>query len=342
MPSSMPPVSIIWVNYNSMHIRGLVGRSLKAISDLDYPDYELVIVDNGSTDGSYDYIRDIARDLPIDVKLVRLEHNLGFTGGNNIGFMRASKDSEYIVLLNNDAIPYSKSLKKLVSVSINKAKIASVQGVLLRFDNPKLIDNAGCMLNELLIPILLYSNEHTHRALRGLPRYITYPNGAYSLIRRSAIEECLGEVPFIWEGFMYFDDMYLGLKLWNCGYRVASIPVYVGLHRRGSSSRKPSLTLYYGIRGWIALNHISNSRYRNIVYKAVASRALKVNPLDLNNRSYLTNVSYLMGLMDGIRLGEYILEKYRLETIDIYKAPIVRVDPLKSILSLAMIRLSIY
>lgn len=313
-----------------MHIRDLVKRSLTAISNLNYPDYELVIVDNGSTDGSYEYVREVARELPIDIKLVRLEHNLGFTGGNNIGYIKASSDSEYIALINNDAIPTPDSLGKLISPMIQETKIAGTQGVIAKLNNSKLVDTAGGLINELLIPILLYSNMHVDVALKNLPRYISYPDGAYSVIKRSAIEECLGEVPFIWKGFMYFDDMYLGLGLWDCGYRVVSLPILAGFHSRGSTSKGSRLTIYYGVRGWVALNYISNSRYRRLINIAVALRSIKG----------AGSASYFRGLMDGIKLGETILRRYS-RTIDIYRAPIEKIPLHKAISSLILLRLSI-
>jgi glycosyltransferase involved in cell wall biosynthesis len=58
-----PPLSIIWVNYNSMSIMDIVLRSLKSILELEYPDYEVIVVDNASGDGSFEKIRDLVKRM---------------------------------------------------------------------------------------------------------------------------------------------------------------------------------------------------------------------------------------------------------------------------------------
>jgi glycosyltransferase involved in cell wall biosynthesis len=58
-----PPLSIIWVNYNSMGIMDIVLRSLKSILELEYPDYEVIVVDNASSDGSFERIRDLVKRM---------------------------------------------------------------------------------------------------------------------------------------------------------------------------------------------------------------------------------------------------------------------------------------
>jgi glycosyltransferase involved in cell wall biosynthesis len=58
-----PPLSIIWVNYNSMSIMDIVLRSLKSILELEYPDYEVIVVDNASSDGSFEKIRDLVKRM---------------------------------------------------------------------------------------------------------------------------------------------------------------------------------------------------------------------------------------------------------------------------------------
>ncbi len=58
-----PPLSIIWVNYNSMRIMDIVLRSLKSVLELEYPDYEVIVVDNASSDRSFERIRDLAKRM---------------------------------------------------------------------------------------------------------------------------------------------------------------------------------------------------------------------------------------------------------------------------------------
>jgi glycosyltransferase involved in cell wall biosynthesis len=58
-----PPLSIIWVDHNSMGIMNIVLRSLKSVLELEYPDYEAIVVDNASSDGSFEKIRDLVKRM---------------------------------------------------------------------------------------------------------------------------------------------------------------------------------------------------------------------------------------------------------------------------------------
>jgi GT2 family glycosyltransferase len=107
----MSRVSVIIVNYNG---QGLIRDRLKASEGQSFKDFKVVMVDNGSQDGSLLDIRRFLEESPIgsSVKLVPFEQNLGFAGGNVEGLRHA--DGEYIALLNNDAAPDKNWLGELV------------------------------------------------------------------------------------------------------------------------------------------------------------------------------------------------------------------------------------
>lgn len=75
-----PKVSILWLNYNSSDFIDLVIESLEAIRNIDYDNYELIVTDNSSTDGSFETIANFINRTDLKSKLVRLKRNLGFTG----------------------------------------------------------------------------------------------------------------------------------------------------------------------------------------------------------------------------------------------------------------------
>jgi len=102
-----PFVSIITVNFNGKHF---LDECFSSIFSIDYPEerYEVIMIDNASTDGSVDFVR---RNYP-EVILLESLRNLGFADGNNLG-IRKSK-GEYITLINNDAQVDGDWLKELV------------------------------------------------------------------------------------------------------------------------------------------------------------------------------------------------------------------------------------
>src|SRR5688500_11708356 len=88
-------ISVVVVTWNGLH---LLRPCVEALRKQTVP-HELVVVDNGSRDGTARWVRD---ELP-DSRLVVLDHNLGFAGGNNVGLRAARGD--LLVLINNDTIP---------------------------------------------------------------------------------------------------------------------------------------------------------------------------------------------------------------------------------------------
>lgn len=115
----LPFVSIITVNFNGKHF---LDECFSSIFSIDYSKerYEVIMVDNTSTDGSVDFVR---RNYP-EVILIESSRNLGFAGGNNLG-IRKSK-GEYIALINNDAQVDGDWLKELVLVADKFPEIGAI------------------------------------------------------------------------------------------------------------------------------------------------------------------------------------------------------------------------
>jgi len=97
--SLYPPASVIVVTYNNLEYTRLCLESLFAKTA--YPNYELIVVDNGSTDGTKEYLSELGRSR-LDVKIILNDRNLGFSGANNLG-IRAAK-GDFLVFLNNDTV----------------------------------------------------------------------------------------------------------------------------------------------------------------------------------------------------------------------------------------------
>jgi GT2 family glycosyltransferase len=118
-----------------MKILPLVLQSLESIASVDYSSdrFKLIVVDNGSTDGSFERIKKfLERRSDLRKKIIGLDKNLGFTGGNNVGFMARDRESKYVLLLNNDAVLLQHGLKTLVEYTEAEAlRILVVCRVLL-------------------------------------------------------------------------------------------------------------------------------------------------------------------------------------------------------------------
>ena len=130
-----PLISVIVLNYNG---RQWLGPCLTALSAQSRaPEFEIVLADNGSTDGSVDYVR---LHFPA-VAVVENGRNLGFAGGNNAG-ARAARGS-LLAFLNNDTVPTADWLARLHGVYAALAPPALVASRIVLLDRPDVIDSAG-------------------------------------------------------------------------------------------------------------------------------------------------------------------------------------------------------
>lgn len=132
-------VSIIIPNYNGQNFLGDCIDSIHQI-DFERKNYEIIVVDNASSDTSCEFILSVYPD----VILIPAERNLGFAGGCNLGIKNSS--GEYIVLLNNDTVVDPNWLKELVTVADNDQDVAIVGSKLLFKQDPNVIQNAGSYL----------------------------------------------------------------------------------------------------------------------------------------------------------------------------------------------------
>lgn len=134
IPEPAPLVSVVVVNYNGLeHLDDLFG----SLADQSYPNIEIVMVDNASTDGSVDHVR---RFWP-EVKVVAQYRNTGFAAGNNAGIAAAAGD--YLFLVNNDTKVDRHCVAALVDSSFKHPKAAAVAPKIKLFKLPGFINAVG-------------------------------------------------------------------------------------------------------------------------------------------------------------------------------------------------------
>jgi GT2 family glycosyltransferase len=195
-----------------------------------------------------------------------------------------------------------------------------LQGVILQYGT-RLIDSAGDYVDELLRPCRLGA-DHEYPWILRKPVYVTFTTGAVALYDVGAVLKCIGDKLFLDELFAYYDDVVLGLMLWSCGFSSISIPKVVAYHARGSTlRRKGSFGVYLFERNRIAIALISNTRYKHMVFlhtlRNIVTATLKTE-LDVSKIE-------ARALADGLELGKLL--RSRGIFIDLYKAPIMRVEP---------------
>ncbi len=200
----MKRVDVVVLNWNGWQD---TLACLASLARLDYPDFRLLVVDNGSTDGSAEKIR---QAMPL-VELLQTGANLGFGGGCNAGLRHAlAGNAEYVWLVNSDATVDPGALSALVAMAEHNPALGSVGSVLHEADGSGAIQLwGGGRVN-------LWLGLSRHQTAPGLPDFIS---GASVLLRRTALQEVgfFDDQTF----FMYWEDTDLAFRLRGAGWQLA-------------------------------------------------------------------------------------------------------------------------
>ncbi|BCU68106.1 hypothetical protein HS7_15430 [Sulfolobales archaeon HS-7] len=277
-----PKVSILVVHFNSMKISEIVEKHIKALSNLNYPEYEVVVVDNGSTDSTLKFLRERISDSKF--KVVRSDVNTYFGGGNNVAFRHASKDSKYFFLVNPDAIPNPDSADILVELMESEPKLGAIQGKFRtdkgRIDTGRFIADDGNVIR-----------LHTTNLDPNKESMVTYVSGAMMMLR--------GEVPrargyiFHEVPFLYFDSSVLGMELYHEGYEVKYFPYETGYHKgKGTTGDNVSETHIHISRFMFMM--VTNSKFRRYLEMYFISNYAKENLRKFMGKKLASPRNYLM------------------------------------------------
>jgi GT2 family glycosyltransferase len=306
-----PKVTVIVANYNSEAKWRIIEESLRSIFSLSYRPLEVIIIDNGSTDNSFElikqFINKVKRNEDFNVKVIRLSKNYGFAVANIIGYRFRDPSSKYVALINNDFAPEPDSLDRLVRILEISEKIAGVQGIILTWDGSHILTYGGFITDSGELGGIGAFTRFTSDMLASLkPIMVTYLDGAYSIYRVSAIEKAGGLfMPYF---FMWGDDYELGIRLWRTGFILLAVPIVAGRHYAGAVTQlnksgsiyEPSRTSYiYEYWSWVSNVAVTTVLY-GYPYMLQLLRRLPITfaPAILRNSKAIIG-----GFFDGIKLG---------------------------------------
>ena len=173
---NQPKVTVIIVTYNAEGMKSIFKQCLDSSLNLKYNNYEVIVVNNGSTDK----IREILEDYEKDLKVIDLKQNVGFANANNIAYERSK--AEFVLLLNSDAIPEQDSLNELIKNSRNE-RIVAVGGIQVDYNKNKIISLGGLcdIYGNWMIPKDKVNINEVRES------YYTYIHASFLLVRRKSI-----------------------------------------------------------------------------------------------------------------------------------------------------------
>ena len=291
-----PEASVVIVTWHGLHH---LRRCLPALHDQTGVAFETIVVDNGSTDGSADWI---AATYP-QVVLERLDSNHGFAAANNIGFGLTRAD--LVATLNNDAVPDPDWLQTLVQAAREYPEAGSFGSRIVLDQDPNIIDSAGVVTDVLGIAWDRHNAESVGSDEAG---EVFGACAGAALYRKALLDETGGFDPAF---FAYLEDVDLAWRARWQGWTARYVPEarVVHAHSATGTEESPFKTFHLGRnKVWtIAKNHPTHAL---LLYgPLLVAYDLASLPVTMTRQR---NLAALRGRLAGLRgLGPVLRQRRR-------------------------------
>jgi len=218
-----PKVTIIIPVYNAEGMKNIFKQCLNSALNLKYDNYEVVVVNSGSTDKT----REILEDYEKDLKVINLKKDFGAAGARNIAYEKSK--SEFVLLLDSDVIAEQDSLKEMVKISISDNKIGALGGIQVDYKKRNITGLGGLcdIYGNWFVPKEKLNVNEVKES------YYSYIPTAFLLVKRKVIGNTLHPKEFL----MYIEDVELCFRIWSRGFHVKLYPIVVCSHEFRTSTK---------------------------------------------------------------------------------------------------------
>jgi len=237
-------VAVIILNYNGRRCLGkLLDESIGSAVTQSYKNFEVIFADNGSNDGSIEYVSNRYGNM---IKIVELKKNYGFCLGNNLAAKHVSDDVKYLLFMNPDVVLSNDYIRKIVSIMECNKLVGIAQGVEERTKNLDdvfahiiggLVTNYGELVGVDAKELSLLDADKTRMVT------VLWAVGSGMMVKR----ELFDRLEFSPELFMYYDELDLCCKALCRGYKTIGITSTTFKHKIGgiTSAHKIGCFLWY-------------------------------------------------------------------------------------------------
>lgn len=281
----MKKVTVIIPNYNGMQF---MEPCMRALEMQTCQDFEVLVVDNGSTDGSEEWLKE--HHIPT----IYLADNTGFSGAVNVGIQAAR--TPYVILLNNDTAAEPEYVGALLCAIERSPKIFSVSPKMIQMYHPDLIDDAGDMYSIMGWAYQRGVGQETERYHR--PCHIFSACAGAAIYRREIFQE-IGYFDEL--HFAYLEDIDVGYRAKIAGYYNLYCPDAV-VHHVGSGtsgSKYNSFKVKLAARNNIYLNYKNMPTLQLVVNGLPIAAGIVVKYFFFKKRGF--EKDYAEGVLEGIR-----------------------------------------
>jgi GT2 family glycosyltransferase len=239
---ALPCLSVIVLNNNH---RDDVMECITSLYQNDYPNLQVIMLDNASTDDS---VAIVCKKFP-EVQLISLVKNLGYAGNNNVGLQAAlTKEADWILILNDDTVLASTCLAQMVRAGESDPNIGIVGPMVYHFDEPEVIQSAGGMLGKKWQSIHLGKDEIDQGQFDSI-RPVEWISGCAIMVRRAVLER-IGLLDA--DYFLYWEDTEWCIRASEAGWKIIHVPNAKLWHKgvKRNYQPKPYVT-YYVTRNYL-------------------------------------------------------------------------------------------
>jgi GT2 family glycosyltransferase len=227
-------ISILVLNWNG---EAIIEECINSLFESVYTNYEIVVVDNASTDSSITILKKYSNKI----KLIIAEKNLGYAAGNNLGFKNCS--GEYIITLNNDIIVDKYWLNNVTELFEQNQSIGIISCRQMSYFNREIVDALfSYPTTHLLLGRMNYGLKYNSDAFDSKPGFVIGANGASAIYRKKFLDDVGG---FEESFFAYQEENDLHMRGFYNGWKCLYKPDSVVYHKGGYSFNKVKKTFYY-------------------------------------------------------------------------------------------------
>ena len=299
--NTQPLVVTIVLNWNGKEV---IADCLGSLLASDYPNLRVIVVDNGSVDGSVEYLK---AEFPT-VGLICSPVNLGYTGGNNLGIRRALEEgTAYVLLLNNDTVVDRECVSHLVRVAESNPRYGALNPKMYYFDPPNRLWYAGGAFSLWRGVSEIWGRKAVDEGQYDTLREVTFANGCALLIRTPVLQE----VGLLDEAlFSVAEDADLSIRIRRAGYQLAYVPQAQLWHREGFSSlstlkgQGQAYRYYLYIRNslWVLAKHARPIQLLVAYPYFLVNAGLRLTLLALLRRDFRAALAPLKGVIDFVKI----------------------------------------
>lgn len=255
---SEPKVFIVILNYNTINDTLECITSLK---NIDYINYEIVVVDNSETVDCYNLLKDKFNEY----KIIRTDENLGYANGNNIGIKYAlDNGADYICVLNNDVVVEENFLSKIVEVLNNNKDVGIAGPCICEYKDRSKVQCAGASislytgLTKRVGKGMSYDNKNKENMI------VDFLGGACFVCKRQVFEK-IGLIPENY--FLFFEETEFCIRVQKAGYKLLCVYGSKVYHKGSATiSKFGGLSYYFLNRNRVVFIKRNSNAFQKVIF----------------------------------------------------------------------------